>query len=85
MNVEQSCCGRPKWTTDSILVATQQSKVGMNDYYHNMNPPLLFFYYNIIHVFLGFFFLAMFCFRIGYHQTKRRRVGANKILIGWVL
>jgi hypothetical protein len=34
MNVEQSCCGHPKWTTHSILVTTQQSKVGMNDYYH---------------------------------------------------
>jgi cytochrome bd-type quinol oxidase subunit 1 len=59
MNVEQSCCGRPKWTTDSILVATQQSKVGMNDYYHNMNPPLLLFYYYIIHVFLGCFFFFL--------------------------
>jgi hypothetical protein len=47
MNVEQSCCDHPKWTTNSILVATQQSKVGMNDYYH-----ILFII--IIHVFLVF-------------------------------
>jgi len=62
----------------SILVATQQSKVGMNDYYH------IYLFIIVIHVFLVFWG-AMFCLRIGYYQTKRLRVGANKRLIGWVL